>query len=72
MDTASLLAGAELFRFFDQSSLDDLASHAIPIRYGRGEIIFTEGATADRLYVVKDGRVAIAKRAYEAASRSSP
>jgi CRP-like cAMP-binding protein len=59
------LAGAELFRFFDRSSLDDLASHAIPIRYGRGEIIFTEGATADRLYVVKDGRVAIAKRAFD-------
>jgi CRP-like cAMP-binding protein len=65
MDTVSLLGRAELFRFFDQGSLDDLAAHSIPIRYGRNEIIFTEGATADRLYVVRDGRIAIAKRAYD-------
>ena len=65
METTELLAGAELFRFFDRESLEDLSSHAIPIRYGRGEIIFTEGATADRLYVVNDGRVAITKRAFD-------
>lgn len=65
MDTASLLASAELFRFFDSASLEVLAAHAVPMSYGRGEIIFTEGATADRLYVVKKGRVAIAKRAYD-------
>jgi CRP-like cAMP-binding protein len=65
MDTVSLLGRAELFRFFDETSLNDLAAHAIPIRYGRNEIIFTEGATADRLYVVREGRIAIAKRAYD-------
>ena len=65
MDTVSLLGRAELFRFFDESSLEDLAAHSIPIRYGRNEIIFTEGATADRLYVVREGRIAIAKRAYD-------
>lgn len=65
METAELLGQSELFRFFDETSLKDLASHAIPIRYGRNEIVFTEGATADRLYVVRDGRIAIAKRAYD-------
>lgn len=65
MQTAELLGQSELFRFFDQASLEDLAGHSIPIRYGRNEIIFTEGATADRLYVVRDGRIAIAKRAYD-------
>ena len=65
MDTVSLLGRAELFRFFDESSLEDLAAHSIPIRYGRNEIIFTEGATADRLYVVREGRIAIAKRTYD-------
>jgi CRP-like cAMP-binding protein len=65
METAELLGHAELFRFFDRASLDDLALHSLPIRYGRGEIVFTEGATADRLYVVRDGRIAIAKRAYD-------
>lgn len=65
METAELLGQSELFRFFDDASLKDLAGHAIPIRYGRNEIIFTEGATADRLYVVRDGRIAIAKRAYD-------
>ncbi|MDP1793601.1 MAG: Crp/Fnr family transcriptional regulator [Acidimicrobiales bacterium] len=65
METADLLGQSELFRFFDEASLKDLAAHSIPIRYGRNEIIFTEGATADRLYVVRDGRLAIAKRAYD-------
>ncbi len=65
METAELLGQSELFRFFDPSSLTDLAAHSIPIRYARNEIIFTEGATADRLYVVRDGRIAIAKRAYD-------
>lgn len=65
METVELLGQSELFRFFDEASLKDLAAHSIPIRYGRNEIIFTEGATADRLYVVRDGRIAIAKRAYD-------
>lgn len=65
METAELLGQSELFRFFDEASLKDLAAHSIPMRYGRNEIIFTEGATADRLYVVRDGRIAIAKRAYD-------
>ncbi|MEY2469292.1 MAG: family transcriptional regulator, cyclic receptor protein [Actinomycetota bacterium] len=65
METVSLLGRAELFRFFDEASLADLAAHSIPIRYGRNEIVFTEGATADRLYVVRDGRIAIAKRAFD-------
>ncbi|HVE93543.1 MAG TPA: Crp/Fnr family transcriptional regulator [Acidimicrobiales bacterium] len=65
MEALELLGRAELFRFFDTASLDDLAAHTLPIRYGRNEIVFTEGATAERLYVVRSGRIAIAKRAFD-------
>jgi len=48
MDTVALLGRAELFRFFDRASLEDLAAHTLAVRFERNEIVFTEGATADR------------------------
>jgi predicted acylesterase/phospholipase RssA/CRP-like cAMP-binding protein len=50
---APLLAGAE------PDTLDDLARHVRPVRVQAGELVMREGEAADRLYLVRTGRLRV-------------
>jgi CRP-like cAMP-binding protein len=65
MDLATLLTASELFGSFDADSVADIAASAKPRRYERNDIVFTEGGTADELFVVQSGRIAIANRSVD-------
>lgn len=60
-----LLATVELFRDLDDDALAPLLLAATAERLRRGDVIFTEGDPADDLFVVSDGRVAIANRSID-------
>ena len=62
MDLVELLAQAELFRALDDSALAHLAAAARPITLQRNAVVFEEHAPAEDLYVVRSGRIAIARR----------
>jgi CRP/FNR family cyclic AMP-dependent transcriptional regulator len=62
---AALLARSELFSAFDPSIVEQLARSALVRDLRRNDTVFGEGDEADALYVVRNGRVAIAKRSVD-------
>ena len=58
----SLLRDTELFADLDDAALDLIASSSVRRELRRGDILFAEGAEPDHLYVVEDGRIAIASK----------
>jgi CRP/FNR family cyclic AMP-dependent transcriptional regulator len=62
MDAVALLARSELFSAFDGPVVAEIARSARPLELQRNEVAFREGDDADALYVVRSGRMAIAKR----------
>jgi CRP/FNR family transcriptional regulator, cyclic AMP receptor protein len=57
-----LIRGTELFAQLDEDALDQVAAAVVPRELRRGDVIFVEGAPAEHLYVVEDGRIAMASR----------
>lgn len=62
MDDLALLARSELFSSFDEVALERLVTGARPLRCDRNQVIFSEGAPADELFVVRSGRIAVGRR----------
>jgi CRP-like cAMP-binding protein len=62
MDPAVLLARAELFRALDPDVVKRVAADARTVVVQRNDLIFSEGDDAGELFVVRSGRIAIAKR----------
>ena len=62
MDTLGLLSASELFRHFDPEVVDRISRATRELTFERNDRIFGEGDHASELYVVRSGRVAIAKR----------
>ena len=62
MDPAVLLARAELFRALDPDVVQQVAADSRAVTLQRNDLIFSEGDDAAELYVVRSGRIAIAKR----------
>ena len=62
MDDLALLAQSDLFSTLDQDALRLMLTGARTVRCGRNNQLFSEGEEAEELYVVRSGRVAIAKR----------
>lgn len=58
----SLLSEVELFTDLGPEDLDRLESGSESLVLQRGDVLFAEGESADALYVVVDGRVAISNR----------
>ncbi len=58
----ALLTEVELFTDLDPEDLDRLESASESLVLQRGDVLFAEGEAADALYVVVEGRVAIANR----------
>jgi len=65
VDDASLLRLSELFQEFDPDEMALIVAEASPVQLQRGEVVFEEGAPADRMFVVRNGRVAISKHSTE-------
>ena len=59
---AALLARSELFSAFGTAVVEDIARSARVVDLRRNDVVFGEGDDADALYVVRNGRLAIAKR----------
>jgi CRP-like cAMP-binding protein len=57
-----LIRGTELFAKLDEEALDLVAGAVVSRDLRRGDVIFTEGAPSEHLYVVEDGRIAMASR----------
>jgi CRP-like cAMP-binding protein len=57
-----LLQGTELFAELDDDALRRVAASSSSRDLRRGDVIFSEGAEPEHLYVVEDGRIAIASR----------
>jgi CRP/FNR family cyclic AMP-dependent transcriptional regulator len=55
-----LLAEAPLFSVLNPADLRTLAGRFRPVRYGRGEVIFREGESAERMFLIDTGRVKLA------------
>lgn len=57
-----LIKGTELFAELDDAALGQVASAATSRELRRGDVIFAEGDEPANLYVVEDGRIAIASK----------
>ena len=58
----ALLRDTELFAELDDQALERVASASTSRTLRRGDVVFAEGAIPEHLYVVEDGRIAIASR----------
>jgi CRP/FNR family cyclic AMP-dependent transcriptional regulator len=62
---AALLARSELFSALDERAVFTIARTARVVELRRNDLVFAEGQEADELYVVRSGRIAIAKRSID-------
>ncbi len=65
MDDATLLRKSELFQAFGPDDLAPVLAAAGRQHLQRGDVVFAEGDVADRMFVVRFGRVALSKRQAE-------
>ena len=59
MELRSVLAESALFAGLPDASLNALAALATPVALRSGERLFTEGETAEHLYIVATGRLRV-------------
>ena len=60
-----LLRGTELFAELADDALDRVIATAVSRDLRRGDVLFEEGAVPEHLYVVEDGRIAIASKSID-------
>jgi CRP/FNR family transcriptional regulator, cyclic AMP receptor protein len=60
-----LLRGTELFAELSDNALARVVANATSRDLRRGDVVFEEGATPEHLYVVEDGRIAIASKSID-------
>jgi CRP-like cAMP-binding protein len=65
MDTAALLARSELFAALPTETVRSIAAGSRRLDLQRNDLVFLEGEEAGELYVVRSGRIAIAKRSVD-------
>lgn len=58
----ALIRGTELFAEVDDDALDLVMAAVVQRDLRRGDVLFSEGAEPEHLYVVEDGRIAMASR----------
>jgi CRP-like cAMP-binding protein len=61
----TLLTQVELFSDLEESQLDEIVVATVDKVLQRGDVLFSEGDEADALYVVTDGRIAIANKSID-------
>jgi CRP/FNR family transcriptional regulator, cyclic AMP receptor protein len=60
-----LIRETELFAKLDDAAIDQVVGAAVRRNLSRGDVLFAEGDDPDHLYVVDDGRIAIASRSVD-------
>jgi CRP-like cAMP-binding protein len=60
-----LLRQLELFEDLDDEKVDQIVQASEERELVRGDVIFTEGADADALYIVVSGRIAISNKSFD-------
>jgi CRP-like cAMP-binding protein len=60
-----LLRGTELFAELSDDALARVVANAVSRELRRGDVVFEEGAAPEHLYVVEDGRIAIASKSVD-------
>ena len=65
MDTAALLARAELFSALDSAAVSAVSEDAELRDLQRNDVIVAEGDPAEELFIVRSGRIAITKRSID-------
>jgi CRP-like cAMP-binding protein len=60
-----LLRQLELFEDLDEEKVDQIVQASEERDLVRGDVIFTEGADADALYIVVSGRIAISNKSFD-------
>src|SRR3546814_7081346 len=60
-----LIRGTELFAELDDAALQEVAQSAVSRELRRGDVLFIEGTAPQHLYVVEDGRIAIASKSID-------
>ncbi len=60
-----LLRGTELFAELSDDALARVVANAVSRTLRRGDVVFEEGAAPEHLYVVEDGRIAIASKSID-------
>jgi CRP-like cAMP-binding protein len=60
-----LLRGTELFAELSDEALARVVANAVSRELRRGDVVFEEGAVPEHLYVVEDGRIAIASKSID-------
>ncbi len=58
---AQWLATAPMFRGLTEHDLTTIAPHTRVLEFARGDVVFAEGDSADRLYLVAAGRVKVCR-----------
>lgn len=59
------LRGASLMAPFSDEQLDSLAAQSFVVSLSRGELLFEEGTASAHFYIVRSGRIRIARRSPE-------
>ncbi|PPF64954.1 hypothetical protein C5E11_02495 [Clavibacter michiganensis] len=59
------LRGASLMAPFSDEQLDSLAAQSFVVNLSRGELLFEEGTASAHFYIVRSGRIRIARRSPE-------
>lgn len=59
------LRGASLMAPFSDEQLDSLAAESFVVSLSRGELLFEEGTASAHFYIVRSGRIRIARRSPE-------
>ena len=65
MSATDLLADADLFADLSAQELQHLADASTTVELRRGDVLFHEDDPGDNVYIVKSGRIAIAKRSID-------
>ena len=65
MIDTELLRETELFTDLSDRALERVVAQAVSRSVQRGDVLFEEGATPEHLYVVEDGRIAIASKSID-------
>lgn len=65
ISAVTYLRNTELFAELDEKTLEILAGESEFIDLRRGDVLFHEGDVPQNLYVVADGRIAIANRSFD-------
>ena len=70
MDKRGLLARSELLAALGEDAVGVLADASREVLLGRGEVVFDQDDPGRELYMVASGRIAIAKRSFNADTES--